>query len=272
MDIVRLIALKFPNLRKNIRIAHLRYTPEQFVKRSLRLAGFISVGLVALAFFLFSRDRHPVDILILLIMVSILSFFGSFLFLMMTPSGYIKKRQREIDKDVLFAGRFILVKLESGTPMFNTLIDASRGYGVAGKYFKEIVDEINTGTPMEVALTNARTYSSSERFKKIIWQIVLALKTGTEVSGALRNTLHSITVEQQIEIKAYGKKLSSVLLFYMVLAVVMPSLGLAMTFILASIIGITITTPMVYIVLFSLAVFQLSFVFIIKSIRPAVDL
>ncbi len=272
MDIVHIIALKFPGLRKKIRIAHLRYTPEQFVKRSLQLAGFLSIGLVAIAFFLFSRDRHPLDVLVMLVLVGVFSFLGSFFFLMNTPSGYIKKRQREIDKDVLFAGRYILVKLESGTPMFNTLIDASHSYGVAGKYFKEIVDEINTGTPMEIALSNARTYSSSERFKKIIWQILLALKTGTEVSKALRNTLHAITVEQQIEIKAYGKKLSSVLLFYMVLAVVMPSLGLAMMFILASIVGITITTPMVYIVLFALGVFQMSFVFIIKSIRPTVDL
>ena len=34
----------------------------------------------------------------------------------------ITKRAKEIDRDVLFAGRFLLVKLNSGKPLMNSII------------------------------------------------------------------------------------------------------------------------------------------------------
>ncbi len=222
-----------------------------------------------LLFFLFSKFNISLP---LILPEFFLLFLISYAFIINTPKGVIRKRQREIDKEVLFAGRYLLVKMESGAPLFNSLIDASKGYGVASKYFREIVDEINTGTPIEEALEEAKNYNASEKFRKILWQIMSSLKTGADTTGALRQTLKVIAAEQTLEIKEYGKKLNSLMLFYMVLAVVVPSLGMSLFIIMASFLQLKITIGYLVLVVILLSVIQLTFLSIIKASRPLVDL
>ena len=90
--------------------------------------------------------------------------------------------------------------------MLNALIEGSQSYGVSSKYFKEIVDDINLGTPIEKALDNAVKYSPSEKFRKILFQINTALKVGIDVAIPLNNVIEEITEEQLTEIRRYGKK------------------------------------------------------------------
>lgn len=239
------------------------------MKRALLFALYFSVGITVLLFFLFQRLDMP---LLFLAPEFPLLFIISYAFMLNTPKGIIRKRQREIDKEVLFAGRYLLVKMESGAPLFNSLIDASKGYGVASKYFREIVDEINTGTPIEEALEEAKNYNASEKFRKILWQIMSSLKTGADTTGALRQTLKAIATEQTLEIKEYGKKLNSLMLFYMVLAVVVPSLGMSLFIIMASFLQLKIATGHLVLVVILLSVIQLTFLSIIKATRPLVDL
>ncbi len=267
-----ILVKKLPKLKKTLRMAHVRQTPEQYVKKSLRLTLYGAFSLALVAFFATARLLKPANV----IAVALLTFTGSMLlvfgFLMKAPKGAIRKRQREIDKDVLFAGRYILMKLESGSTIISTLVDASKGYGIAAKYFKEIVHEINTGVPAEHALESARFFSYSEKFRKIIWQLVVTLKTGTNVIGPLKATLSAIANEQIIEIKEYGKKLNSLMLFYMVVACVAPSLGLAMFLIVGSFIKLQVSNGMLIGILFFLGVIQAFFLILIKSARPMVEL
>ena len=191
---------------------------------------------------------------------------------MKTPAGVIGKRRKEIDKEVLFSGRYLLVKMESGTPLFNSIIDASKSYGVSAKYFREIVDDIAAGTTIEEALDHAREYNSSEYFKKILWQIIASLKTGTDVTASLRSTLTVISQRQVIQIKEYGKKLNALMLFYMMLACVVPSLGVTLFLLVGSFLELDISPVFLYAVLFFLATIQMVFIILIKSARPLMDI
>lgn len=271
IDVVKLIIRANPGLKRALRMAHIPRTPEQFVKRSVVLALYISVGLSALAFFLFARALG-VKVVPVVFGVFAASMVFATVFIMSTPHGMIRKREKEIDREVLFAGRYLLVKMESGSPLFNSLIDASRSFSASSKYFKEVVDDINTGTPIESALENAREYNASEKFKKVIWQILTALKTGSDVTGALRSTLRTIAKEQMIEIKEYGKKLNSLMLFYMVIACILPSLGVALFIIFASFFDLSISTAHLFAALFGLFVVQLAFIIMIKAARPTIEL
>ncbi len=270
--IANILARKLPDLKKSLRMAHLKQTPEQYVKRALTLASYASVGATALAFFSTSRMLAPKVTLLILPSVLLGSFILSLVFIINIPRGLIRKRQREIDKDVLFAGRYMLTKLSSGSPIIGALVDASKGYGIASKYFREIVDEINTGVPVEDALEEARTYSSSEKFRKVLWQLLVTLKTGTDVTSPLKATLASIANQQVIEIKEYGKKLNSLMLFYMVIACVAPSLGLSMFLIVGSFLNLQVSNSVLFGVLFFLAVIQGFFLMMIKSVRPMVEM
>ncbi len=272
MDISGFVLRKIPSIKTNLRIAHNKTTPEVFVKRSLRPSLYASVAFSVISFFLFAKTMQITSLFVLMFLVFVVSLVMIFAFMLNSPLSAIKKREREIDREVLFAGRYLLVKMESGSPLVNTLNDAAKTFGVSGKYFAEIMDDINTGVPLEVALENARTYNASEKFKRVLWQIVTAIKTGAEVTNVLRGTLQSIAAEQTIEIKRYAKKLNSLMLFYMIVACVAPSLGLTMLIILSGFLNLDLSNTVLYIILFFLGVIQFAFLIMVKSARPTVDL
>ena len=255
-----------------MRIAHTKTTPEKFVKKTTKLAIMTAMTTTATTLFLFGKTWPLQKLLATLPLVFIASIILAMAFLLQSPKATIRKRQRDIDKEVLFAGRYILIKVESGNPLVNTIMDASKTYGVAAKYFKEIADDINTGTPVEEALENARTYNASPSFRKILWQTVVALKTGTDISDAMRNVIKAIAADQIIEIKKYAKKLNSILLFYMILACVVPSLGLTMFLIISGFLNLSISNTALLVILFFTSVMQIAFIIMVKSARPLVQL
>ncbi len=269
MDIFSYIAKKDPKLEKEIIIAHINKTPGAFVRDVFRTSLMLSGAFGFLTLLLILK----LHLNVLLSFVAFLFYFVTvFMFFYQLPKGKIRKREREINKEILFAGRYLLVKLESGVPLYNALIEISNSYGVASKYFKEIVNEIETGTPIEEALEKAREYNASKKFKRILWQIVTALKTGVDVTEPLKTTLEDIRNEQIIEIKAYGKTLNSIMMFYMVLGCVLPSLGFALFIIFSSFLSLEISSAFIGFSLFMFFVLQMSFIAIIKGTRPMVNL
>jgi pilus assembly protein TadC len=184
----------------------------------------------------------------------------------------ISRKAREIDRDVLFAGRFLLVKLNSGKPLINSIIDASKSYGVASKFFKEMVDDIELGTPMEEALERAYRGTPSDKFRRMLFQISNALKIGVDVSAPLEAILEEIAQEQLVEIQRYGKKLNSLTMFYMLSAIVLPSLGVTLFSVIASMVSFTADIKLFLGVLFFLIIIQLMFLSIFRSIRPNLNI
>ena len=270
-----LIVRKFPILRKLVEKAHMKETAEQFVKRVISLSIMASFTIAILSFFLLDKLVFKGNIgktLLGTLVMFALSFFVVFSLFIQSPRLELRKREREINKEVLFAGRYLLVKLDSGIPLFNSLLDASRSYGISAKYFKEIVDEIRVGTPIEEALAETRESSPSKYFKLILTELITSLKTGVDVSIGLREILNQITKEQVLEIKTYSKKLNAFMMIYMVLATVMPSLGVTMFIVLGGFMGIPLDTATMYMILFGLAFMQYIFLSILKSMRPMVNL
>jgi pilus assembly protein TadC len=269
MGIYQEIAAKYPTLKRKLTIAHIEMTPEEYIKRNLINA--ITMGIVvtfAAALFIIGLELNP----LLIPAAGIVATYGLFMLFMRSADVKIRKLAKEIDKDVLFAGRFLLIKLNSGKPLLNAIIDASNSYGVANKYFKEIVRDIELGTPLEEALDKASRYCPSEKMRRILFQISNALRIGVDVTDYLEAILDEIAEDQLIEIKSYGRKLSGITLFYMLFAVVIPSLGITMLITVISLIHIQADTGMFMLVLFMLIVIEFIFISIFKSIRPNVNI
>jgi pilus assembly protein TadC len=260
---------RFPSIKKYIYVSRMPYKAEEYVKYAavIALGGSIGISFIVMLFLLKFNEN-----ILWLFPAFLLSLLGIFYFVLQMPYGTIRTREREVNKEVIFAGRYLLTKLQSGAPLFNSLIDASQSYGICSKYFKEIVDDINTGTPIEDAIENAMTYNASSKFKRVLWQLYGSLKTGSDISNALKATLNAITTEQIIEIKEYGRKLNSYMVFYLVIACVLPSLGLTMFVILSSFLNLSIERSIFFVILFFLVVIQLLFIFVIKASRPMVNL
>ncbi|MBI2664233.1 type II secretion system F family protein [Candidatus Woesearchaeota archaeon] len=272
IDFANIIIRIAPSVKTNLRIAHNRTPPTKFVQKSMKLALYTSVTVSAVIFFLLARTVSIVKLIPIMLLVAATSYALMFIFILQSPKAEIRKRQREIDREVLFAGRYLLIKLESGTPLVNTIEDASKGFGISAKYFKEIIDDIDTGMPLEKALEDARSFNASKKFKRILWQLVTVLKTGSEVTDVLRATLRSIATEQILEIKRYSKKLNSLMLFYMVLGSVVPSLGLTMLIIMSGFLNLQLENTLLFSLLFLLTVIQLAFLIMVRAARPLVDI
>lgn len=269
MKLGKLLLSRHPTLKKDLRIARIKKDPEEFLKSTFKNSIFMAFGLTVLLFFYIDKSGGSLAGLPLYFII--LSYL-LFKFNLLKVRSAIYKRRKEIDKDVLFAGRYLLVKLNSGQPLINALMDASKSYGVASKYFKEMIRDIELGKPIEQALTDASEYSPSEKFRRILFQISNALKIGIDVTEFLEATLNEIAEQQLIEINRYGKKLNSVTLFYMLFAVVLPSLGLTIFIVIASIASIDVNLGFFGVMLFFLALLQGLFITVYKGIRPNVNI
>ena len=267
--LVQRISSSFPDLKKELRIAHIKTTPQEFVYKSLKFSLPFSLGLTILFFFIVDKAGLP---LILIPVAFIVIFISVFRFAFLKLKAKIVQRQKEIDREVLFAGQYLLIQLYSGRPILNALIYTSKSYGVAAKYMKEIVDDISTGSSLEKALESAMVYSPSEKFRKILFHVNNALKLGIDVTKPLRAVLDEIRDEQNIEIKRYGKKLNTIVIFYMLIAVVIPSIGMTLFIVLSSFINFSISMTHFLIAVVFMIIVQLLFLSVFNTVKPTVNL
>ncbi|MBL7054705.1 type II secretion system F family protein [Candidatus Woesearchaeota archaeon] len=269
IDIVHWLSYRYPHLKKRLSMAHLKETADEFIYKNLKSSLLLSFLFTILLFFVVDKAKLSKFLLIPVFMVMFFLFFN---FNFLRIKGRIKKRERETNKEVLYLGNYLLVKLYSGRPLLNALMETSQSRGVAAKYIKEIVDDIDTGRPIEQALSRAILYSPSEKFKKILFQINNALKIGIDVTKPLESAIDEIAQEQEIEVKKYGKKLNTIIVFYMLMAVVVPSVGMTMFIVLASFINLQIKLEGLFVIVFFIALVQLVFISMFKSIRPMVNI
>ena len=269
ISFVNRIVSFFPRLKSELRIAHLSYTPIQYVNKNLKINALYALLFTVLFFFVLQKARLSLFLLApIFIILSILLFEYSLL----SVKSKIRQREREIDKEVIFVGRYLLVKLYSGRPLLNALIETAESRGITSKYLKEIVEDIDTGRTIEDALNNAMIYSPSDKLMRILFHINNALQLGIDVTKPLESVLEEITKEQELEIKKYGKKLNTLVIFYMLAAVILPSLGMAMFIVIASFINFPIDLQSMLVFVFFIVVLQFIFITLFKSIRPMVNL
>jgi len=239
------------------------------VGRSLKAAALYALLFTGLFFFVLQKAKISAAFLIPIFLALFMLLFE---YSLLAVRAKIKKRERDVNKEVLFVGRYMLVKLYSGRPLLNAMIETAEGRGVASKYIKEIVDDIGTGSTIEDALNNAMIYSPSDKLRKILFHINNALQLGIDVTKPLESVLEEITREEELEIRKYGKKLNTLVIFYMLGAVILPSLGVALFIVISSFINLSIGLSDLLIVLSFLVIIQFVFITLFRAIRPMVNL
>lgn len=255
-------------LRNRLRTANLPYTPAKYIKKTLNMSLYAIVPTILFFFVLKKAKLSP----FLLIPIFVILYILIFEYLLLSVKAKIRKREREIDREVIFVGRYLLVKLYSGRPLLNALIETSEGKGITSKYIKDIVDDINTGSTIETALNNAMIYSPSSKLRRILFHVNNALQLGIDVTKPLESAIYEITKEEELEIKKYGKKLNTLVIFYMIAAVILPSLGVAILIVLSSFINLAIDLKGLLLFVFFIVVLEFIFITLFKSIRPVVNL
>lgn len=258
------LASKFPELDSKLSQARMAESPEKFLKRIVKTSFMASLGLCVVLFLFFK------SVAVLLALPILLLFM--FAYFKRIPDIKIAKYRRGISREIVFAGRFLIIELEAGVPPYEAFKNMARNYKVIGIYFQEMVSKIALGTSIEDAINETIENVPSDELKKILWQVLNAISTGSEVVESLKMVVEQIVREQQIAVEAYGKKLNPLAMFYMMVAVIIPSLGVTMLVILLTFLSIKLSLPLLLGLSFMLGFVQFMFLSMIKSSRPAVEL
>ena len=124
---------------------------------------------------------------------------------------------------------------------------------------------------MEDALTEAVEFIPSDDFRRILWQILNSIRTGSDIGKSLNLVLEQIAKEQTIEVNKYGRKLNPLAMFYMIIAVILPSLGMTMMIVLSSFIELQLSLSILILIALFLGFVQFMFLSMIKFSRPAIE-
>ena len=261
-------AKTFPGLKVKLKQAGIGDKPEDFIKKTFLSVFYMTTGLVVFLFLILAKLNVLKGVLFLIIPII---FVVMFFYMIRLPDIRISRKEREISKEIVFAGRFIIIELESGVPLYNAMLNVSKNYEVIGKYFKEITDKVDIGTSMEDALNEAVEFIPSNDFRKILWQIINSLRTGSDVAKSLYSVMEQTTKDQITEVNKYGKKLNPLAMFYMIVAVILPSLGMTMLIILSSFIKFELSLTILLALAGFLGFVQFMFIALVKFSRPAVE-
>lgn len=263
-----LINSYFPELKKKLSLADISTAPLEFLEKVLFSAICLSAGFSLVVAIIF----HALHINIYFTLLAFpFILVGMFFYLMAYPDMKIIKRQKEIECELVFAGRHILIALRAGMPFFDSLVGVSSGYGAISQEFKKIVEKINMGVPMAHAVRESGAQSTSSAFARIMMQLSNALTSGADVASSLEVVLDQIANEQVIALKAYGQKLNPLVMFFMMFGIIFPSLGVAFAIILFSFISsgaIGMTSMLLVYVVACILIIQFIFLSIIETSKP----
>ena len=178
----------------------------------------------------------------------------------------------DIEKNLIFALRHMLVELRSGISLYDSLTSlGNANYGSLSDEFKKVTKMISMGVSENKALEEVMLKNPSNNFRRAMWQITNAMEAGYNVGNTIEELVKDFSAEQRTAIKMYGAQLNSLALVYMIFAIILPSIGVCFLIILSFFSGFPINQGILILVMIVVAIFQFMFIGIIKTKRPKVE-
>ncbi|MBU2561144.1 MAG: type II secretion system F family protein [Nanoarchaeota archaeon] len=260
------VAKSMPGLSFKLQQAGMPDTAVEFIKKTFFSAFYLTTGIMITVALLLSKIDISVFFAVLLFPVLL---FMMFLYFVKLPDMKILRIEREIDREIVYAGRYLIIEMESGISIYDSFKYVANNYPVIGKYFRNIVEDIDLGTTIDDALNRAVELTPSQNFRRVLWQIINSMTTGADVATSLNTVIEQIVREQRIELNEYGRKLNPIAMFYMIVAVILPSIGITMFVILVSFLSIKLTLSTLIMIACMMGFVQFLFYTVVKSSRPS---
>lgn len=262
----------FPSLEIKLRHAEIKQTPEFYLGRIITTAVFCSIIffaplLIITILFIQSPGFYP---FVFIIPFSI--FLIIFLYGLAYPQLLISKRVSDIERNLVFALRHLLVEVKSGISLYDSLTSlGNAGYGSLSEEFRKVTKMISMGVPENKALEEVMLKNPSNNFRRAMWQITNAMEAGYNVGDTIEELVKEFGAEQRTAIKMYGSQLNSLALVYMIFAIILPSIGLCFLIIMSFFSGFPINQGILILLMLVIMLFQFTFIGIVKSKRPKVE-
>ena len=274
---IKKILNKQKDLELSMREQNIKGTPYSFIQKIMYISMGISVAMGIVVTILFYEltllgtavTVSPLIGVMLGLVAVIAGYMVIFNNLILYPVKKARNSGKEIEKDVLFAARDMIIAMRSGMPLYNAIVTVSTGYGTASREFGKIVETVQLGTPIENAIDGVCAKSKSPTFNRIMLQSSTSIKAGADVIGALQEAIDEVSQERVIELRRYGQRLNALAMFYMLFGIIFPSMGIAVATIMTTFISIiTISNTTLGMVFVGIVILQFVFLNMIRSARP----
>jgi Flp pilus assembly protein TadB len=258
----------YPEMKRDIYISGMNTTVERFFILSVLLSLVLSIiFLMPIALILFLLKKS------IILAVAAIPFLWVFMFLIVlrVPRFNVLSMGKKIEAEIAVTGRRLLIHLESGKSLVNSLLDMSKGRD-SGHALERVAYELYMGKPLEIVIEETIENSPSHTFKKLFIQIHNSLRTGSDLKQTVKATLEDITRKKIVEFETFGKKLSPLGLFYMIFGTIAPSLGIVVFVLLLTFMGVPIKFATLAVFLIMIILVQLFFIALFSRMRPELEI
>ncbi|MFA6213982.1 MAG: type II secretion system F family protein [Candidatus Micrarchaeia archaeon] len=230
---------------------------------------FVIVGLIA--YVAFTRGKTQ-DAIWWSLALAVFAALAVLFFSIAYPRWLVRKKVASIDKNLLFAARHLRIQTTAGTPLFDSIVSASHGYGEISEEFEKIVANVQVGTSLADALEDSAVRNPSYYYNRILWQMSNAVKSGTDVGPVLSEIVEFLSDEQRIEMRNYGAQLNTLAIMYLMACIIVPTISLIFLMVISSFVDVPITNTFLLFILAGLVFVQYIFIGVIESRRPNVSI
>lgn len=242
--------------------------PERYLAMCLA-ATILNLIVFVLIFTILFKTAH--SNLLYGVLIGVVVTFFMFFQQMSYPKMIISRRVRDVEVNLLPAVRALMIQLNAGVTFFNAMKNLARSnYGAISEEFQKAINAMESGVPAVEALEKVSRNNPSIFFRRAIWQIITGMEVGADISIVLKEIINNLVQEQLTEIQAYGGRLSPLAMFYMMVSIIFPALGITFVIVLSTFVkalGQNYTTILIAI-LGLVILLQFVFLGMIKSRRP----
>jgi len=258
-----------PKLELTLKQARMPIDKMEYASITIFSATFMSVLILSMIFVISMFVVDFVQGLMISIAVGSSLFVAIIVYLLSYPKLLVKRRVKEMERNLLYGLKHMYIQMRSGVPLFESFISLSQGgYSSLSDEFRELVKKVQTGSNIQDELDRVALQNPSPHLRRSLWQISNGIKSGSDMSTVLNSIIGNITKEQALALRRYGSQLNPLTLVYMMVAVIIPALGITMLIVLSSFSGMSITETMLLGLLGGLGFLQFMYMGIIKSRRP----
>jgi len=253
----------FPSLKLRLKQAESPLSDREAIALAFGNAVWMSLMYFALFLVLFNVLKTPIlEAILFALVLSFVMFLFTYFYGLLSYGRIVRRRAKDVSKNLLYALQTIQIHVSAGMPIFQSIVEISRDkYGSVSSELKVVVDRVNSGSSLEKELEDAALRTPSQGFRQAIWQIVNSIKTGADLNMNLDAIVDGISKEELVEIRRYGAKLNPLVLMYMMLAVIVPSMGVTVMVIISSLPGASgVSESTFWMMLTAVAVMQLLFI------------
>ena len=268
------IGAKHKGLEAALKEQNIKGGVYEFVKRMIIASVMLAIVLAIAILILFVKlGMSAFSAVLFALVLGVAIFYSALGSFLNYPTQKNRVTSKNIERDILFAARDMIISLRSGMPLFNAITSISVGYGDASKEFARIVERVQLGTPLEDAIDQTVSETRSPSFRRMMLQASVSIRAGADVVGALQSIIDQMSQERVIELRRYGQSLNAIAMFYMLFGIILPSMGVAVVTILTTFVAVfSMNDSVLEFVIVGLIFLQIIFLQLIRNSRPVFTL